>query len=198
VPFTALSAAAEAAKGTSLRIGAQNMHEAKEGPFTGEISGAMLKEAGATFVLLGHSERRSHFGETDPKIHQKVLRALEVGLTPVLCVGETLAEREAGRTEEVLERQLKVALEGIRGDLMVAYEPVWAIGTGRSATPQMASEVHAFCRAHVGKKVPILYGGSVKEDNIAELISESEIDGVLVGNASLNSEKFSQMIKKVR
>lgn len=197
VPFTAIHAAAEAARGTKIRIGAQNLHEAAEGAFTGEVSGMMLKEAGASFVLIGHSERRTLFGETDEMVHRKLLRALQDDLIPVLCVGETLEEREAGQTEKVLKRQLKVALKGVVGKLIVAYEPVWAIGTGQSATPEMAAAAHAICRSCLDASTPVLYGGSVKPENVAQLVAHKEIDGVLVGGASLSAQTFAQIAKKV-
>jgi triosephosphate isomerase (TIM) len=208
VPFTAISAAVAAAKQTKIVIGAQNMHDAQEGPFTGEISALMLKEAGATFVLLGHSERRRLFGETDSVIHRKIVRALQDDLQPVLCIGETLREREEGRTEEVLSLQLehvfthvpKTAFSSVR----IAYEPVWAIGTGKSATPQMVQKVHAFCRSCVKKiydsttaqAVAILYGGSVKAERVRELVSQDDVDGVLVGGASLEPASFAAIIQQ--
>jgi triosephosphate isomerase len=198
VPFTAIAAAAQIAHGTKLQVGAQNMHEASQGAYTGEISGIMLKEAGASFVLLGHSERRSLFGETDAKLHQKIFRALEAGLLPILCVGETLEEREQGREEEVLKRQLQTALQGIDPhQVIVAYEPIWAIGTGKSASVEMIEAAHRVCRSIVGKGGRILYGGSVRLDNVAELVRSSEIDGILVGAASLDPAIFKQIIEKV-
>lgn len=208
VPFTSIASAAQFAKDTPVVIGAQNMNDAREGAFTGEIAGLMLKEAGAEFVILGHSERRHVFGESDAFIHKKVLRALQDDLIPVLCVGETLHEREQGKTEEVLKRQIGSALEGIpkedAGKIILAYEPVWAIGTGKTATPKMAEEAHAFCREclaeFVGKRkagaMPILYGGSVKPDNAAQIAAEKNIDGVLVGGASLDPETFAQIALK--
>lgn len=201
-PFTAIPSALEKAAGSALVIGAQNCHAAEEGAFTGEISLGMLKALGLRFVLIGHSERRTLFGETDAMVHQKLCQALHCGMTPILCIGETLEERESGNTERVLTAQLAKALEGISPEalfpLVVAYEPVWAIGTGRSATPAMAQEVHGRCRQWMvqrggealGARVPILYGGSVKPETIASLMLEADIDGVLVGGASLDPESF--------
>ena len=210
VPFTSIAPAASFAKGTPLTIGAQNMNDAREGAFTGEIAGLMLKEAGAAFVLLGHSERRQIFGETDALIHRKVLRALADDLIPILCVGETLQERELGKQETVLRRQIEKALDGVQKEesrhVLLAYEPVWAIGTGKTATPAMAQESHRFCRAVLEKlfdkrkaaAVPILYGGSVKQDNISELIAQKDIDGVLVGGASLDPSHFAAIASRVK
>jgi len=203
VPFTSIAPAAAFAKETPLVIGAQNMNDARDGAFTGEIAGLMLKEAGAAFVLLGHSERRQVFGENDPLIHRKVLRALADDIEPILCVGETLKEREAGKTEEVLKRQIETALDGVptedAGRLILAYEPVWAIGTGKTATPQIAQEAHAYCRSILGalfgkrkaSTISILYGGSVKHDNASQLILQKDIDGVLIGGASLDPQHFA-------
>jgi len=206
VPYTSIAPLAQFVKGTPLLVGAQNMHDASEGAFTGEIAAIMLKEAGASFVLLGHSERRQIFRETDAMVEKKVLRALQDGLKPVLCVGETLEEREAGREEEVLRRQLEAALSGVpkeaAGQILVAYEPVWAIGTGKAATPRQAEKAHAVCRSILeeifGKRkaaaIPLLYGGSVKPENAAELLAEKEIDGVLVGGASLDPETLAKIV----
>ncbi|MDE3046366.1 MAG: triose-phosphate isomerase [Verrucomicrobiota bacterium] len=204
VPYTSISSAAKAAKGTEVWIGAQNMSDAKEGAFTGEIAALMLKEAGASFVLLGHSERRHTFGETNELIHRKVIRALQDDLLPILCIGETASLREAGHAEQVLREQLKKGLEGVpeESQFFVAYEPVWAIGTGKTATPKMAQDAHAFCRDCLeeifGKKkaaqVPLLYGGSVKSDNVAELVKQKDIDGVLVGGASLEPTHFAAIV----
>jgi triosephosphate isomerase (TIM) len=206
-PFTALSAAAEAASHSSFEIGAQNLHEAIEGAYTGEISAAMLKEAGAKFVLIGHSERRRLFHESNLLIHQKVRRALASDLQPILCVGETLAEREAGATKAVLTQQLEEGLSDLNAAelarLIVAYEPVWAIGTGKSASPHMADEAHHLCRDFISKKwgesaaekLAILYGGSVKADNAVELLKQPNIDGALVGAASLDPAAFAQIIQ---
>lgn len=206
VPFTSIAVVAIAAKPTVIQIGAQNMNDAREGAFTGEIAALMLKEAGAAFVLLGHSERRRVFGETDEFIHRKVLRALSDDLIAVLCVGEALPERESGQTEEVLKRQIETALGGVPKEeaekLILAYEPVWAIGTGKSATPKLAAKAHRLCREYLaglfGKRkagqIPILYGGSVKPGNVEELVSEKDIDGVLVGGASLDSQALADII----
>lgn len=207
VPFTAIHPTAAKAKGTSISVGAQNMNDASEGAFTGEIAALMLKEAGAHFVLLGHSERRQIFKESDAFINRKVKRALAEGIQPVVCVGETLEEREANRTEEVLARQLRESLEGISSaefsQLVLAYEPVWAIGTGRTATPAQAQEAHAFCRRcitelwnpEVADSLSILYGGSVKPDNAKKLMEQEDIDGVLVGGASLDAHAFASIVK---
>lgn len=208
VPFTAISSAAQVALGSGLKIGAQNMHDAEEGAFTGEVAGRMLVDAGATFVLLGHSERRHLFGESNEVIRSKVARAFEVGLQPILCVGERLEERQAGRAQEVVAEQLTACLAGLRGkkklaQLVVAYEPVWAIGTGETATPEQAEEMHRFCRsvvaerfgAEVAEGLPILYGGSVKPSNAAELLALDEIDGVLVGGASLDPDSFLAIVE---
>lgn len=206
VPFTAISAAAEAAKGSPIHIGAQNMHDAGEGAFTGEISGNMIADAGARFVILGHSERRHIFGETSEFINKKVKAALGLGIQPILCVGETLQEREDNKTVNVLQDQLEKSLSGVSENdlrkLLIAYEPVWAIGTGRTATPEQAEEMHAFCRKFLGKKwgsdaaesVSLLYGGSVKPENTKALMEQKNIDGVLVGGASLAVDSFSKII----
>lgn len=208
VPYTSIGAAATAAKQAKVEIGAQNMNDARDGAFTGEIAALMLKEAGATFVLLGHSERRRIFGETDQLIHRKVLRALQDDLRPVLCVGETLEEREGALTEEVIQRQIEKGLADLpeekADELILAYEPIWAIGTGKQATPKTAQETHAFCRKCLsdlfGKrkagKIPILYGGSVRPDNVQSLVSQKDIDGVLVGGASLSPESLAEIIQQ--
>ncbi len=199
-PFTAL----QAAEGTPFVIGAQNMHEAAEGAFTGEISAKMLKSAGARFVLLGHSERRRLFQETDARIHLKFKAAIASQLLPVLCLGETLEEREAGKTHDVLARQLTTALTDVTpAEFVLAYEPVWAIGTGQTATPEMAAEAHHFCRTSLAKlwgqevaeKTAILYGGSVTPETAPALAAQSEIDGALVGGASLDVSKFIHIIQ---
>jgi triosephosphate isomerase len=206
VPFTALEAAVAAAKGTGIRIGAQNMHDQNEGAFTGEISACMLQESGVSFVLLGHSERRQYFAETNSFIHRKVQRALEARLIPILCIGEQFQERERGDQKKVLQMQLEECLQEIFPDeasrIIIAYEPVWAIGTGKTATPGIAQEMHQFIRNWLGKrfgsesagKMSLLYGGSVKPDNIAELMVQTDIDGALVGGASLNVESFAQIV----
>jgi triosephosphate isomerase len=205
VPYTALEPAARAAQGSNIVIGAQNMNEASQGAFTGEIAASMIIEAGAKFVLLGHSERRKIFHETDKVIAAKVAKAVHEGITPVLCVGETEEERESGY-EEVLQRQILEGLKGVDKEhfskVILAYEPVWAIGTGKTATPKMAEETHKFCRSvlaeHFGKKdsasIPLLYGGSVKPDNISDLMKEKDINGALVGGAALEPKTFSQIV----
>ena len=205
-PFTALAASVEAVKGTMISIAAQNMHGKPEGAFTGEISAVMLVEVGCRGVIIAHSERRQFFGETDETANIKVKAALAAGLTPILCVGELLAQREAGKTEEVLERQFSGGVAALTGAefsrIILAYEPVWAIGTGRTATPEMAGEAHRFLRqlaaarftAERAAGLRILYGGSVKPDNIKGLMAQVEIDGALVGGASLNPEAFASIV----
>lgn len=207
VPFTALHAASEAAKGSSIVIGAQNASEHAEGAYTGEIAVDMVKEAGAKFVIIGHSERRKFFHEDDATANKKVKKVLEKGLQPIMCIGETLEMRENGETEEVLQRQLLHGLEGISGThlagMIVAYEPVWAIGSGKHATPHIAEETQRFCRGVIEKKwgkavadkLIILYGGSVKPENAQELLKQPDIDGLLVGGASLSAQTFSQIIE---
>ena len=205
-PFTALHAVAQALRGSEVALGAQNMHWESEGAFTGEVSPPMLRDAGCTHVILGHSERRQLFGETDDGVARKAQAAFSHGLTPLVCVGETLAERESGRTMEVVERQEERALRGLTSDqvarLVMAYEPVWAIGTGRNATPDQAQEVHAFIRRHVSGShgepaaatLRILYGGSVKPDNIGALMAQPDVDGALVGGASLTAASFLKIV----
>ena len=206
-PFIDLPAAAEAAKGSNVAIGGQDLYWEKEGAFTGEISPAMLLALGCTHVIIGHSERRQYFGETDDTVNLKLKAALESGLTPIVCVGEVLEEREAGLTDDVLRRQCVRAFHKLSGKkaakLVVAYEPVWAIGTGKTATPQLAAEAHALIRGEVGKalgdalanNIRILYGGSVKPENAKALMSEEEIDGALVGGASLDPKSFAAIVK---
>jgi triosephosphate isomerase (TIM) len=206
-PFVCAPAAVEAAKESNVVIGGQTMHWEKEGAFTGEISTSMLLAAGCTCVIIGHSERRQYFGETDDTVNLKLKAALESGLTPIVCVGEVLEEREANLTEDVLRRQCLRAFYGISGKkatkLVVAYEPVWAIGTGKTATPQMAAEAHALIRgeaekafgAELSSNLRILYGGSVKPDNAKALMSQQEIDGALVGGASLEPKSFTAIVK---
>ena len=201
-PFVYLDVVQVALKGSSVGLGAQNMYHEKEGAFTGEISGAMLADVGCKYVILGHSERRHVLGETDEQINRKVLAALQIRLIPIVCVGETLAEREAGQTQSVIHRQFSASLAGLSADqvvqLVIAYEPVWAIGTGRNATPQQAEEVHADLRrliesrynSQVASSVRIQYGGSVKPENAGELLSQPNIDGALVGGASLKAPSF--------
>lgn len=206
-PFTALYAAGRELAGTNIRLGAQNAHWAESGAFTGEISPAMLTECGVQYVILGHSERRHIFGETDKMIRRRLEGVLSAGLRPILCIGETLEEREAGKTFEVLERQVREALSGFSADdlkvLVIAYEPVWAIGTGKTATPEQAEEAHRYVRGLLGElfgkdfaeKTRILYGGSVKPENIAELMAQSDVDGALVGGASLDPETFARIVR---
>lgn len=208
-PFTALAAAAEVLAGSRIALGAQDMHEAEEGAYTGEISATMLSDVGCSFVVLGHSERRALFGEADATVARKVRAALAHDLVPYLCCGESLAEREADRTQAVVERQLRAVLESLdardAGRVVIAYEPVWAIGTGETATPSQAQEVHAFVRAlvaeihgsDVAQHCRILYGGSVKPDNAAELIGQPDVDGALVGGASLGVASFAGIVRAV-
>lgn len=202
--FTAIASAAAAAKGSSIVIGAQDIHDAEEGAFTGAVSARMVLEAGAKFVILGHSERRRLFQESDALIQKKVGRALSSGLLPVLCVGESQEERESGKTAEVLKRQIGACLSGIKpSDIILAYEPVWAIGTGKTATPEMAEEAHLLCRgflaqlwgAPAAKKIPILYGGSVTPETAPALLKQGNVNGALVGGASLDPQKFSQILQ---
>jgi triosephosphate isomerase len=205
-PFTALASAVEAAKGTAVSIAAQNMHWEAEGAFTGEVSAGMLVEVGCRAVIIAHSERRQFFGETDERANKKVKAALAADLTPILCVGELLAEREAGKTEDVLARQFRGGVAALTGAdfsrIILAYEPVWAIGTGRTATPEMAAEAHRFLRQQAAAAftperaagLRILYGGSVKPDNIKGLMAQVEIDGALVGGASLNAQAFASIV----
>jgi len=205
-PFTNLAAAVDAAKGTAIRVGAQNVAWAKEGAFTGETSGAMIRGVGATHAIVGHSERRQYFGETDETVLRRGQAALEAGLTPIVCVGERLEEREAGNTEAVLIRQFHDGIAGLSADqfarIVIAYEPVWAIGTGKTATPEIAADAHRVIRAQVRAKygkeaadaVRILYGGSVKPDNVKALMAQPEIDGTLVGGASLDAVGFASIV----
>ncbi len=207
-PFTALPRLSEIISGTSsVTLGAQNMWHETSGAFTGEVSAAMLREFFTRYVVLGHSERRTIFGETDELVNKKVKAAHAASLRPILCVGETLAERDANRHHEVLAKQLKGSLAGLDADQMldtvIAYEPVWAIGTGRTATPEQAQEAHAFVRQTLGEmfdpataaKVRIQYGGSVKPDNAKELLHQPDIDGALVGGASLDPRSFAKIVK---
>lgn len=206
-PFPALSAVAHALEGQAVRLGAQNMHPEKNGAFTGEVSAEMLRTLYVTHVILGHSERRTYFGETDSFINKKVLAALAHELKPILCVGETLAEREAGSTLAVVRRHVEGGLAGVKpGQItsgIIAYEPVWAIGTGKVATTAQAQEVHAFIRdlltklygAALAQKVRILYGGSMKPANASELLAEKDIDGGLIGGASLEAKSFIELVK---
>jgi triosephosphate isomerase len=207
-PFTSLSEVSKVVKATNIALGAQNMHFEKSGAFTGEISADMLKSAGCTHVILGHSERRQYFGETDQLINKKIQAALAAGLIPVVCVGETLPQREAGQTLTVVETQVKGCLQSISSEqvlnIVLAYEPVWAIGTGKTATPAQAQEVHAHIRqilsglygATVADKIRVLYGGSVTPDNSKELMGQKDIDGALVGGASLKADAFTKIVKE--
>ena len=185
--FTSLAVAVQVLAGTDIAVAAQNVHWDEEGAFTGEVAAPMLRELGVYGAIVGHSERRQFFGETDEYVAKRTRAALEAGLSVIACVGETEAEREAGETENVLRRQVSV-LEA-EDNLVVAYEPVWAIGTGKTATPEMAQEAHAFIKGLLD--VPVLYGGSVKPDNAAELLGQSDVDGALVGGASLDVESFA-------
>jgi triosephosphate isomerase len=186
-PFTSLAVAVQILAGTDIAVAAQNVHWESEGAFTGEVSAPMLRELGVYGAIVGHSERRQFFGETDEGVGRRARGALEAGLSVIACVGETEAEREAGETEDVLRRQLSV-LEA-EDNLVVAYEPVWAIGTGKTATPEIAQEAHSFIKGLLD--VPVLYGGSVKPDNAAELLAQPDVDGALVGGASLDVESFA-------
>lgn len=206
-PFTAISAAADYVreKKLSITIGSQDVADQQSGAFTGEVSSAMLQEAGALFCIIGHSERRTLYHENDALIHAKIKMAIAQGLRPLLCVGESEKEREQGRVEEILHLQLAAALQGVApaqlSQLCIAYEPVWAIGTGKAATPELAQEAHAICRdflTHLGvSKVPLLYGGSVKPDNTAALMQQPDIDGALIGGAALDPKVFAQLITSV-
>jgi triosephosphate isomerase (TIM) len=205
-PFTAIAAVVAAAKGSPVAVAAQNMHFEKEGAFTGEVSAPMLVDAGVSHVILGHSERRQYFAETDDGVAKKTKAALAAGLLPISCVGETLAEREAGRTIEVVGRQMDAILAAVTADeakkVVIAYEPVWAIGTGKVATPEQAQEVHAFIRSRIAAKhgqpvadvLRILYGGSVKPDNVKGLMALPDVDGALVGGASLKADSFLKLV----
>jgi triosephosphate isomerase (TIM) len=208
-PFTALQAVSDALQGAKIDLGAQNMYFESEGPYTGEISPLMLKDVGCRYVILGHSERRQVFGETNDLIHKKVLTAQKYNLIPILCVGETLEEREAKKAFEVVREQLLAAIENLKADEMerviIAYEPVWAIGTGRTATPDQAEQMHSYIRRllnevygnALAEKIKILYGGSVKPDNTTQLMSKVNVDGALVGGASLKAESFIQIVMNV-
>jgi triosephosphate isomerase len=209
-PFTAVAAVAEALRNTNVGVAAQNLHWEREGPFTGEISAGMITEAGAEYVIIGHSERRQLFGETDATVARKVAAAIEAGLTPIVCVGETLEERERNETLAVLDRQVKDGLDRLTAEqiaeLVVAYEPVWAIGTGRNATAAQAGEAHSHIRQRLGEwfgapaaeQCHVIYGGSVKPDNIAELVREPDVDGALVGGASLDVRSFVTIVTRSR
>ena len=204
VPAIDIPAVSEALKGTNIRLGAENVHFAEKGAYTGEISAAMLKEYGVEYVIVGHSERRQYFGETDETVNKRTLTALTAGLTPIVCVGETLEERETGKTEAVLHRQLEEGLKGVEDitKLVIAYEPVWAIGTGKTATAAQANETIGYIRKTLGElfcekcaaKVRIQYGGSMNAGNCKELMAQEEIDGGLIGGASLKAPDFSAIV----
>ena len=205
-PFTQLETLVKAFEGTGIGVGAQNVHFEKEGAYTGEISAAMLQEIGVDYCIVGHSERRQYFGETDETVNRKLKTLFEAGVTPILCVGEVLEEREDGREQEVVRSQVKKAFEGIEGrdaeKVVIAYEPVWAIGTGRTASPQQANEMCACIRMvleelygdEISDRIVIQYGGSVKPENATDIMNMEEIDGALVGGASLDASKFSEII----
>jgi triosephosphate isomerase len=209
-PFTALRPVVEAAHASTIGVAGQNLHWEREGAFTGEVSAAMLKEAGAEYVIIGHSERRRLFGETDQTVNRKLLAAVGAPLTPIVCIGETLEERDANQTLSVLDRQIKAGLDGLTADqiaaLVIAYEPVWAIGTGRNATPGQAGEAHAHIRGRLrqwfggmaAEQCHVIYGGSVKPDNIRELSSLEDVDGALVGGASLDVRSFFEIVTRSR
>jgi triosephosphate isomerase len=208
--FTALHAAAEAARNSTVVIAAQDLYWEREGAFTGEISAPMIREAGAEYVIVGHSERRTLFGETDATVNRKAVAAFAAGLTPIVCIGETLDQRERNETFEVLDRQIKVGLDGLTGEqmalLVIAYEPVWAIGTGRNATPQQAAEAHEHIRQRLrqwfgtdaAEHCHVIYGGSVKVENISDLARQSDVDGALVGGASLDIRAFFEIVSRAR
>ncbi|MFA7288865.1 MAG: triose-phosphate isomerase [Melioribacteraceae bacterium] len=209
-PFTSLETANALVKGSSIELGAQNMHNETSGAFTGEISAAMLKSVGCKYVILGHSERRAIFGESNEFINKKVHKALSENLVPILCVGESLDERENNITKDVVKKQLLIGLDSVSAEqaegIIVAYEPVWAIGTGKTASPAQAQEVHEFIRSllaekygiETSEKVIIQYGGSVKPDNASELLSQKDIDGALVGGACLKADSFLGIIKAAK
>ncbi len=208
-PFTSLYEANCLIEGTVIKLGAQNMHQEDSGAFTGEISAQMLKSVGCEYVILGHSERRTLFGETNELINKKLLKALSAGLKPIFCIGETLEEREKGITKNVIETQLNEGLTDIDASgiskMIIAYEPVWAIGTGKTASPEQAQEVHSFIRSFISSKysesaaenIVIQYGGSVKPENAAELLAKPDIDGALVGGACLKADSFLNIINAV-
>ena len=209
-PFTAVHAACEAARNSNVAVSAQNMSWEREGAFTGEISAGMIKETGAQYAIVGHSERRTLFGETDVTVNRKTIAAIAASLTPIVCIGETLEQRERNETMDVLDRQIKGGLDGLSGDqiaaLVMAYEPVWAIGTGRTATPAQAGEAHAHIRSRLRQwfggraadQCLLLYGGSVKPDNIRDLMAQADVDGALVGGASLDVRSFYDIIVRSR
>ncbi len=206
VPFTLLYIMSNMLEGTNVKLGAQDMYFEDEGAYTGEISPIMLKDIGCSYVILGHSERRKYFGETDEIVNKKLLSALKHGLIPIVCIGETLEERESGKTFEVLEKQVKYSLANLSTidaeKIVIAYEPVWAIGTGKNATPQQAQQAQEFIRKKYAEiygslcaeKVRILYGGSIKPENFKEIVSQKDVDGGLVGGASLDPENFYKIV----
>jgi triosephosphate isomerase (TIM) len=206
-PYTSLSDAHDILIDSDIALGAQNIYWQEKGAFTGEISPAMLKDVGCTYAIVGHSERRQYFGETNETVNKRIRAALKAGLTPIVCIGEVLSEREAGKTLSVIENQLKEGLVGFEKEdiakIVIAYEPVWAIGTGKTATPEQAQEVHKFIRDwikeniadDIARELRILYGGSVKPDNTKELMGQSDVDGGLVGGASLDAASFTGIVK---
>lgn len=205
-PFVSLPAAVEAVRGTRIEIGAQDVFWLKEGAYTGEVSAPMLAATGCRWVIIGHSERRQYFGETEESVWKKTVAALEAGLTPIVCVGERLEERESGQTETVLSRQFTGGISKLEPEqfsrVVIAYEPVWAIGTGKTATPEIAAAAHAFLRGRIAERFGsaaaeacrILYGGSVKPDNVKGLMAQEELDGALVGGASLDPASFASIV----
>jgi len=209
-PFSALHAAAEAARNSNVAIAAQDLYWEREGAFTGAVSAPMIKEAGAEFVIIGHSERRTLFAETDATVNRKVAAAFAAGLTPIACIGETLDQRERNETFDVLDRQIKQGLDGLTSEhmsqLVLAYEPVWAIGTGRNATPAQAAQAHGHIRqrlrqwfgADAADLCHVIYGGSVKPENIRDLITQPDVDGALVGGASLDVQAFFDIVSRSR
>jgi triosephosphate isomerase (TIM) len=209
-PFTAIHAATEAARASNVAIAAQDLHWEREGAFTGEVSATMVREAGAEYVIVGHSERRTLFGETDATVNRKAIAAFAAGLVPIVCIGETLDQRERNETFDVLDRQIKLGLDTLTAEqmalLVIAYEPVWAIGTGRNATPAQAAEAHGHIRQRLRQwfgndaadQCHIIYGGSVKVDNIGDLARQTDVDGALVGGASLDLRAFAEIVSKGR
>jgi triosephosphate isomerase (TIM) len=209
-PYTSLAVASNLLKGSVIRLGAQNMSQNDEGAFTGEVSGRMLKSVGCEFVIVGHSERRQYFNETDALINLKAKKALSLGLRPIICVGETLEQRESGITDRIIATQVRGVLAGISAEDMlkcvVAYEPVWAIGTGKNATPQQAQDVHQHIRKlisqqydwAVAERITLQYGGSVKPDNAADLLRQNDVDGALVGGACLKADSFAAIIQAAK
>ena len=205
--FTALCSVASELKGSNISVTSQNVFWEEKGAFTGEVAPAMLKDVGCSHAIIGHSERRQYFGETDETVNKRIKAALKAGLIPIVCVGEVLEERESGRTMDVVEAQVRRGLDGLGQEdmqrIIIAYEPVWAIGTGKTATPEQAEDVHKAVRdiiseiagQNISQEIRILYGGSVKPDNVDELMSQADIDGALVGGASLNADSFARIVK---